>query len=160
MRCRPFSTQTDSARLGPAGCSRGSKSGMGPAPADLRQLGDRGRHLDGDFVINQFLSSDQSTATIPMRLYSGLLVAPSPALNALATLLLLGVTIAVVISALILRQARRQQGARRIGGGRSRSPGPSVTSLDHLETISKLESSSTLSPPPERNSLVQQEPPP
>jgi hypothetical protein len=123
MRCRPFSTQTDSARLGPAGCSRGSKSGMGPAPADLRQLGDRGRHLDGDFVINQFLSSDQSTATIPMRLYSGLLVAPSPALNALATLLLLGVTIAVVISALILRQARRLEGARRIGGGRSRSPG-------------------------------------
>jgi spermidine/putrescine transport system permease protein len=63
-----------------------------------------------DFVISQFLAGDASTATIPVRLYSGLRLAPSPALNALATLLLLGSIIAVVIAGLFLRRARRRAG--------------------------------------------------
>jgi spermidine/putrescine transport system permease protein len=63
-----------------------------------------------DFVISQFLTSDAATATIPVRLYSGLRLAPSPALNALATLLLLGVTVAIALSGLILRRSRLKRG--------------------------------------------------
>lgn len=61
-----------------------------------------------DFVISQFLVGDQSSITIPVRLYSGLRLAPSPALNALATLLLLGSTVAVVVAGLFLRRVRRR----------------------------------------------------
>ncbi|MFC7484956.1 hypothetical protein ACFQX7_39775 [Luedemannella flava] len=43
-----------------------------------------------DFVISSFLSADASSVTVPIRLYSSVRNAPSPALNALATLLLLG----------------------------------------------------------------------
>ena len=61
-----------------------------------------------DFVVSSFLSLDASTATVPMKLYSGVRTSPTPALNALATLLLLGSVLAVLLAWLILRRMRRQ----------------------------------------------------
>jgi len=64
-----------------------------------------------DFVVSAFLSTDASSVTVPIKLYSAVRNAPSPALNALATLLLLGSTIALVLAWLFLR--------RRRGGGQA-----------------------------------------
>lgn len=57
-----------------------------------------------DFVISAFLSADASSATVPIRLYSAARTAPTPALNALAALLLVGSTIAIVLAWLVLRK--------------------------------------------------------
>jgi spermidine/putrescine transport system permease protein len=59
-----------------------------------------------DFVISAFLSPDASSVTVPIKLYSAVRNAPSPALNALATLLLLGSAIALVLAWLVLRRRR------------------------------------------------------
>ena len=57
-----------------------------------------------DFVISAFLSADASSATVPIRLYSAARTAPTPALNALAALLLAGSTLALVAAWLVLRR--------------------------------------------------------
>jgi spermidine/putrescine transport system permease protein len=64
-----------------------------------------------DFVVSAFLSTDASSVTVPIKLYSAVRNAPSPALNALATILLLGSTVALVLAWLFLR--------RRRGGGQA-----------------------------------------
>jgi spermidine/putrescine transport system permease protein len=64
-----------------------------------------------DFVISAFLSTDASSVTVPIKLYSAVRNAPSPALNALATLLLLGSTLALVLAWLVLRRRRGTAGA-------------------------------------------------
>ena len=63
-----------------------------------------------DFVISQFLSAGAASATIPVKLYSAARNAPSPSLNALATLMLLGTMLAVVLASLILRRYGRREG--------------------------------------------------
>jgi spermidine/putrescine transport system permease protein len=63
-----------------------------------------------DFVISAFLSPDAASVTVPIKLYSAVRSAPTPALNALATLLLVGSAIALVLAWLVLR--RRRAGAR------------------------------------------------
>jgi len=65
-----------------------------------------------DFVISQFLMTGESTMTIPVRLYSTARGQPTPSLNALASLLLLGTAIAVTVAALVLRWSRRKEGRR------------------------------------------------
>lgn len=67
-----------------------------------------------DFVISAFLSADASSVTVPIRLYSAVRNAPTPALNALATLLLLGSALALVLAWLVLR---RRRGATTESGG-------------------------------------------
>jgi len=57
-----------------------------------------------DFVVSAFLSADASSATVPIRLYSAARTAPTPALNALAALLLVGSTLALVAAWLVLRR--------------------------------------------------------
>jgi spermidine/putrescine transport system permease protein len=57
-----------------------------------------------DFVVSAFLSADASSATVPIRLYSAARTAPTPALNALAALLLVGSTLAIVLAWLVLRK--------------------------------------------------------
>ncbi|WP_084714174.1 ABC transporter permease [Streptacidiphilus rugosus] len=57
-----------------------------------------------DFVISSFLSSDASSATVPIKLYSAVRSSPTPALNALATLLLVGSFLAVVLAWLVIRR--------------------------------------------------------
>jgi spermidine/putrescine transport system permease protein len=59
-----------------------------------------------DFVISAFLSADASSVTVPIRLYSAVRNASSPALNALATVLLLGSMLALVLAWLVLRRRR------------------------------------------------------
>ncbi|MGH2791720.1 MAG: ABC transporter permease [Actinomycetota bacterium] len=63
-----------------------------------------------DFVISYFLRAGASTETIPTKLYSALRLAPTPALNALATLLLLFSMLAIVLAGLFLRRVRRREG--------------------------------------------------
>jgi len=63
-----------------------------------------------DFVVSSFLSADASSATVPIKLYSAIRTAPTPALNALATLLLLGSALAVLLAWLVLRRVRRGGG--------------------------------------------------
>jgi spermidine/putrescine transport system permease protein len=57
-----------------------------------------------DFVTSAFLSADASSATVPIRLYSAARTAPTPALNALAAMLLVGSTLAIVLAWLVLRK--------------------------------------------------------
>lgn len=63
-----------------------------------------------DFVISAFLQGGQSSATIPVRLYSAARQAPTPALNALASLLLFGSMVAIVAAGLILKRFRKKEG--------------------------------------------------
>ncbi len=59
-----------------------------------------------DFVISQFLSSGTATDTVPVRIYSTGRTAPTPAVNALATLTL-GFTLVVTIVGFVLWKAVR-----------------------------------------------------
>jgi spermidine/putrescine transport system permease protein len=68
-----------------------------------------------DFVISAFLSPDASSVTVPIKLYSSGRNAPSPALNALAALLLAASTLALVLAWLVLR--RRAATGSRAGSG-------------------------------------------
>jgi spermidine/putrescine transport system permease protein len=62
-----------------------------------------------DFVISQFLVAGQDSTTVPVRIYSAARLAPTPALNALATVLLLSSLIAVTIAGFFLRRGRRRE---------------------------------------------------
>lgn len=64
-----------------------------------------------DFVISAFLQSDQSSATIPVRLYSAARMAPSPALNALASILLFSSLLAITIAVALMRRTRKREQA-------------------------------------------------
>ncbi len=68
-----------------------------------------------DFVVTQYLSSDQATATIPMFLYAQTRGAATPALNALASLMvlltLLAVGLAFVTYWLASRRRQRPDGS-------------------------------------------------
>jgi spermidine/putrescine transport system permease protein len=63
-----------------------------------------------DFVISAFLSSDQTTITIPVRLYSAARLAPSPALNSLASILLFASMLAITLAVLFMRRSRKREG--------------------------------------------------
>lgn len=54
-----------------------------------------------DFVVTQYLSGDASTTTVSMLLYAGGRAAPTPALNALATVALL-ITLATLVFAYVV----------------------------------------------------------
>jgi spermidine/putrescine transport system permease protein len=63
-----------------------------------------------DFVIVRYLSSDASTETTSMRIYQTARAAPTPALNAMATVILLVSTLVIVIGWLVYRRWSRRQG--------------------------------------------------
>jgi spermidine/putrescine transport system permease protein len=63
-----------------------------------------------DFVISSFLSTGASTETVPIKIYSGARAGSTPALNALATVMLLLTLTAVAIAAVILRSIQRRGG--------------------------------------------------
>ena len=56
-----------------------------------------------DFVVSQFLFGDASNITVPIKLYNAVRSAPTPALNALATLLLVASFLALILAYLGLR---------------------------------------------------------
>ena len=64
-----------------------------------------------DFVISSFLSTGESTETVPIKIYSASRAGSTPALNALATVMTLLTLTAVGGAALILRAISRRQGA-------------------------------------------------
>jgi spermidine/putrescine transport system permease protein len=64
-----------------------------------------------DFVITAFLMGDQASATIPVKLYSAARNAPSPALNALASILLFASMLAIGIALFVMRRSRKKEGA-------------------------------------------------
>ncbi len=66
-----------------------------------------------DFVITAFLMGDQSSATIPVKLYSAARATPSPALNALASILLFASMLAIGVALLVLRRSQKNKGAKR-----------------------------------------------
>lgn len=60
-----------------------------------------------DFVISAFLSLDASSETIPIKIYANVRGSPTPALNALATVLLAGTVIAITLAIGALKLFRR-----------------------------------------------------
>ena len=62
-----------------------------------------------DFVITQFLVGDASTETIPVRIYSAARAGPTPATNAIASVLLFSTLLVATVAGLILRGARRRE---------------------------------------------------
>ncbi len=64
-----------------------------------------------DFVVSSFLFGDASNITVPIRLYSAVKASPTPALNALATILLVGSFAALLLAYLGLRLRRRGGGS-------------------------------------------------
>lgn len=66
-----------------------------------------------DFIIVRYLSASASTETIPIRIYTTARGAPTPALNALASLMLLATVVAVSVGLVVYRLATK--GERRRG---------------------------------------------
>jgi spermidine/putrescine transport system permease protein len=64
-----------------------------------------------DFVVTQYMSSDQSTSTVPMLLYQGARGTTTPALNAVATVMVVATLVAVTLAYLIYRWTARSQPA-------------------------------------------------
>jgi spermidine/putrescine transport system permease protein len=60
-----------------------------------------------DFVVSQFLFGNASNVTVPIKLYNAVRSSPTPALNALATLLLVASFLALILAYVGLRARRR-----------------------------------------------------
>jgi spermidine/putrescine transport system permease protein len=63
-----------------------------------------------DFVISQFLQATQKSTPIPVLIYSAARLAPTPALNAIASILLTASLLSILAAMLILRHFRRREG--------------------------------------------------
>jgi spermidine/putrescine transport system permease protein len=63
-----------------------------------------------DFVVTQYLASGANTTTVPMRIYAQARGAPTPALNALATLMLVVSLLALVLAYVVFRRFSRDRG--------------------------------------------------
>jgi len=63
-----------------------------------------------DFVVSSFLFGDAANITVPIKLYSAVRASPTPALNALATVLLVGSSLALLVAYLVLRGRRKDGG--------------------------------------------------
>jgi spermidine/putrescine transport system permease protein len=61
-----------------------------------------------DFVISSFLSTSASTETVPIKIYAGARASSTPALNALATVMLVFTLVAVSMAGLVIRRMRRR----------------------------------------------------
>jgi spermidine/putrescine transport system permease protein len=60
-----------------------------------------------DFVVSQYLASGASTTTVPMRIYAQARGAPTPALNALASIMLVVSLLALVLAFVVYRLLSR-----------------------------------------------------
>jgi spermidine/putrescine transport system permease protein len=70
-----------------------------------------------DFVISSFLSTGASTETVPIKIYSGARAGSTPALNALATVMLLFTLLAVALVAVVVRWTNKRVGSIKDGTG-------------------------------------------
>jgi spermidine/putrescine transport system permease protein len=64
-----------------------------------------------DFVVTQYMASGADTTTVPMRIYATARAAPTPALNALATILLVLSLLALVLAWFAFQRLSRGQEA-------------------------------------------------
>jgi len=64
-----------------------------------------------DFVVSQFLFGNASNVTVPIKLYNAVRSSPTPALNALATMLLVASFLALILAYVGLRARRRGAGS-------------------------------------------------
>jgi spermidine/putrescine transport system permease protein len=64
-----------------------------------------------DFVVTDYLSSNESTQTVPIKIYSGVRASTTPALNALATVMVLATLVAVGLAYVVYRTVSRAQTA-------------------------------------------------
>jgi spermidine/putrescine transport system permease protein len=62
-----------------------------------------------DFVVTDYLSSNESTQTVPIRIYSSVRGTATPALNALATVMVLATLLAVALAYVVYRSVSRAQ---------------------------------------------------
>jgi len=60
-----------------------------------------------DFVVSQYLASGADTTTVPMRIYAQARAAPTPALNALASIMLAITLLALGLAYLVFKVAAR-----------------------------------------------------
>ncbi|MCU1360758.1 MAG: transporter permease [Ilumatobacteraceae bacterium] len=70
-----------------------------------------------DFVISSFLSTSASNETVPIKIYSAARGGSTPALNALATVMLIFTLSAVTLAGLVMRRMTRQGGDGDSAGG-------------------------------------------
>jgi len=66
-----------------------------------------------DFVVTDYLSSNSSTQTVPIKIYSGVRGTTTPALNAVATVLVLATLLAVTFAGLVYRRINAAQGGEK-----------------------------------------------
>jgi len=66
-----------------------------------------------DFVISAFLSAGQQSETVPILIYSNTRAAPTPSLNAVASVMLVFSIMAISLAALVQRRFRPQRGRHR-----------------------------------------------
>jgi spermidine/putrescine transport system permease protein len=64
-----------------------------------------------DFVVTDYLSSNSSTQTVPIKIYSSVRGTTTPALNALATVMVIATLIAVGFAALVYKRFSKYQQA-------------------------------------------------
>jgi spermidine/putrescine transport system permease protein len=62
-----------------------------------------------DFVVAQYMASGADTTTVPMRIYATARAAPTPALNALATVMLVFSLLALTLAWLLFKRFSRGQ---------------------------------------------------
>ena len=65
-----------------------------------------------DFVVTDYLSSNESTQTVPIKIYSSVRGTTTPALNALATVMVVATLIAVGAAALVYKRFSRSQAGK------------------------------------------------
>ena len=72
-----------------------------------------------DFVVAQYMASGADTTTVPMRIYATARAAPTPALNALATIMLVFSLLALTLAWLVFKRFSRGQedGGEHVRGG-------------------------------------------
>ena len=68
-----------------------------------------------DFVVTDYLSSNSSTQTVPIKIYSSVRGTATPALNAVATVLVIATLAAVTLAAVVYRVLNARTGARGTG---------------------------------------------
>jgi spermidine/putrescine transport system permease protein len=66
-----------------------------------------------DFVVTDYLSSNEATQTVPIKIYSGVRGTTTPALNALATVMVLATLAAVAVALLVYRRVNALQRAEK-----------------------------------------------
>ncbi len=76
-----------------------------------------------DFVVTDYLSSNESTQTVPIKIYSGVRGTTTPALNALATVMVVATLLSVGLAYLVYRWSARTQ------------PASSRTAIDELAGV-------------------------